>query len=343
MRVDDFDYHLPEGLIAQVPAGRREASRLLHVQEDGVAHRRFTDFPGLLRPGDLLVLNDTRVIKARLFAEKDSGGRAEILVERIESASEAVCQVRVSKPLKPGRTLRASRFVLEVLGREGDFYRLSFPGSVTQVLEAAGQVPLPPYIERAPQRDDLERYQTVYGTRPGAVAAPTAGLHFTREMLDALPARGIDIAQVTLHVGAGTFQPVRVADVREHRMHFERYEVPAAAAAAIARCRACGGRVVAVGTTVVRTLESAAATGDGAVAAGAGNTDLFITPGFRFQAVDAVLTNFHLPRSTLLMLVCAFGGYQRVMAAYRAAVAAEYRFFSYGDAMFLDRTQAEDE
>jgi len=342
MRVDEFDYDLPAGLIAQVPAERREASRLLHVQDDGVAHRRFTGFPDLLRPGDLLVLNDTRVIKARLLAEKDSGGRAEILVERIESATEAVCQVRVSKPLKPGRTLRASRFVLEVLGREGDFYRLSFPGSVTQVLEAAGQVPLPPYIERAPAGDDLERYQTVYGTRPGAVAAPTAGLHFTREMLDALPERGIDIARVTLHVGAGTFQPVRVADVREHRMHFERYEVPAAAADAIVRCRDGGGRVVAVGTTVVRTLESAA-TGDGAVAAGDGSTDLFITPGFRFRAVDAVLTNFHLPRSTLLMLVCAFGGYQRVMAAYRAAVAAEYRFFSYGDAMFLECASAEDD
>ena len=339
MRVDEFDYDLPEELIAQTPPERREASRLLHVPTDAgegeVRHLCFTDFPGLLRPGDLLMLNDTRVIKARLRGEKDSGGQAEILVERIDSDAEAVCQVRVSKPLKPGRTLQVGRFTLEVLGRDGEFYRLAFPGTVTQVLEAEGEVPLPPYIERSPGQHDLERYQTVYGARPGAVAAPTAGLHFTREMLDGLPAAGVDVAYLTLHVGAGTFQPVRAEDTRDHRMHFERYEVTPAAADAVVRCRERGGRVLAVGTTVVRTLESAALDG-GVVAAGQGETDLFITPGYRFRVVDALLTNFHLPRSTLLMLVCAFGGYRRVMAAYRAAVAAEYRFFSYGDAMFLE-------
>ncbi len=345
MRVDEFDYDLPEELIAQTPPERREGSRLLHVPADAgdgdLRHLRFTDFPGLLRPGDLLMLNDTRVIKARLRGEKDSGGQAEILVERIDTDTEAVCQVRVSKPLKPGRTLRVGRFGLEVLGRDGEFYRLAFPGTVTQVLEAEGEVPLPPYIERAPGREDLERYQTVYGARPGAVAAPTAGLHFTREMLDGLPDVGVEVAYLTLHVGAGTFQPVRAEDTRDHRMHFERYEVPPVAADAVARCRERGGRVVAVGTTVVRTLESAALDG-GLVAAGQGETDLFITPGYRFRAVDALLTNFHLPRSTLLMLVCGFGGYRRVMAAYRAAVAAQYRFFSYGDAMFLESRTAAD-
>lgn len=337
MRVEDFRYELPGRLIAQSPPARRDASRLLHVAGEGLEHLQFTDFPALLRPGDLLVLNDTRVIKARLHGEKDSGGRAEILVERIESDREALCQVRVSKPLKPGRTLRVGRFELAVKGREGDFYRLAFPGTVTQVLEAAGEVPLPPYIERAPDAADAERYQTVYGARPGAVAAPTAGLHFSHAMLEALPEQGVETATVTLHVGAGTFQPVRVSDLSCHRMHFERYEIGPAAADAIARCRARGGRVVAVGTTVVRTLEAAAEPCTGTVAAGQAETDLFITPGYRFAAVDALLTNFHLPESTLLMLVCAFAGYDRVMAAYRAAVAAEYRFFSYGDAMFLER------
>ncbi len=336
MRLQDFDYELPERLIAQLPAARREDSRLLHLERDALEHLRFADFPGLLRPGDLLVLNDTRVIKARLRGEKDSGGRAEVLVERIDSDTEALCQVRVSKPLKPGRTIHVAGFVLTVLAREGDFYRLGFPAAVTDVLEAAGEVPLPPYIERAPEGVDLERYQTVYGVHPGAVAAPTAGLHFSEAMLAELPERGVELASVTLHVGAGTFQPVRVEDIQRHRMHLERYRVPEAAAAAVERCRERGGRVVAVGTTVVRSLESAAA-GCGRVEPGEGETDLFITPGYRFRVVDALLTNFHLPQSTLLMLVCAFGGYQRVMAAYRAAVAAGYRFFSYGDAMFLER------
>ncbi len=336
MRLQDFDYELPARLIAQLPAARREDSRLLHLGSGALEHLLFADFPGLLRPGDLLVLNDTRVIKARLRGVKDSGGRAEILVERIDADTEALCQVRVSKPLKPGRTIRVAGFVLTVLAREDDFYRLGFPAAVTDVLEAAGEVPLPPYIERAPERGDLERYQTVYGVHPGAVAAPTAGLHFSEAMLAELPNRGVELATVTLHVGAGTFQPVRMEDIQRHRMHLERYRVPEAAAAAVERCRERGGRVVAVGTTVVRTLESAAIE-CGRVEPGQGETDLFITPGYRFRVVDALLTNFHLPQSTLLMLVCAFGGYQRVMAAYRAAVAAGYRFFSYGDAMFLER------
>ncbi len=340
MRLEDFHYSLPERLIAQTPPEHRGASRLLRIAAAGAEHLGFADLPALLRPGDLLVLNDTRVIKARLHGEKDSGGQAEILVERIESDVEALCQVRVSKPLKPGRTIQVGRFRLELLERRGEFYLLGFPGSVAAVLEAAGEVPLPPYIERAPEPSDLDRYQTVYAREPGAVAAPTAGLHFTESMLDELAQRGVEQTRITLHVGAGTFQPVRVSELDRHRMHVERFRVPAEAARAVRACRARGGRVVAVGTTVVRALESAAA-GAGAVHAGAAETDLFITPGYRFQVVDALLTNFHLPRSTLLVLVCAFGGYRAVMDAYRAAVAAEYRFFSYGDAMFVERAGLE--
>ena len=362
MRLQDFAYDLPDAQIARVPSTRRDESRLLHVQRESLHHLTFRDFPGLLRSGDLLVLNDTRVVKARLHGEKDSGGHAEILVERVEADDVALCQVRVSKPLKPGRALTVGTFALEVLGREGQFYRLRFPVPVMQVLEAEGEVPLPPYIDRPAAAGDEASYQTVYARRPGAVAAPTAGLHFTRSMLDALPVQGVEVASVTLHVGAGTFQPVRVTDIQDHHMHFERYEVPAAAAEAVIRARQRGGRIVAVGTTVVRTLETAAlqlqekvADGKrgrlnarglnagqpktGLIEAGRGETDLFITPGFQFRVVDALLTNFHLPESTLLMLVCAFGGYRRVMAAYAAAVAAGYRFFSYGDAMFLERNE----
>jgi S-adenosylmethionine:tRNA ribosyltransferase-isomerase len=336
MHLSDFDYILPPELIAQAPAPRRDASRLLVVGRDSLSHLRFTDFGGLLRAGDLLVLNDTRVIKARLTGEKDSGGRAEVLVERIEDERVALCQVRVSKPLQVGRTVTVGPHALVVLGREGEFYRLRFPNPVLAVLESHGEVPLPPYIARAAGTEDEARYQTVYGTRPGAIAAPTAGLHFTEEMLGSLTLRGVAVANVTLHVGAGTFQPVRTEDLSRHRMHFERYQIGAAAADAIAECRARGGRVVAVGTTVVRTLE-AAARDDGTVESVAGETDLFITPGYRFRVVDALLTNFHLPKSTLLMLIAAFGGFDRVRAAYAAAVAARYRFFSYGDAMFLER------
>jgi S-adenosylmethionine:tRNA ribosyltransferase-isomerase len=336
MRLDDFDYVLPERLIAQVPPSERGGSRLLCVDRNGCRHEPFSSFPAQLRAGDLLVVNDTRVIKARLMARKDSGGQAEILVERIEADDVALCQVRVSKPLKPGRTLTVGDLTIRVGDRAAEFYRLVFPAPVLDVLESAGSVPLPTYIDRCPATEDEERYQTVYASRPGAVAAPTAGLHFSAAMLAELPARGVEVARVTLHVGAGTFQPVRVNDISQHRMHSERYEIAEDAALAVNRCRGRGGRVVAVGTTVVRTLESAPVP-DGRVRPGQGDTDLFITPGFSFQVVDALLTNFHLPRSTLMMLVCAFGGYDRVMAAYRTAVAEGYRFFSYGDAMFLER------
>jgi S-adenosylmethionine:tRNA ribosyltransferase-isomerase len=336
MHLSDFDYELPNGQIAQAPASRREASRLMRITRDGVEHLGFYQFPDLLRPGDLLVLNDTRVIKARLHGVKDSGGQAEVLVERIDGESEALCQVRVSKALKPGRFIQTGNAELEVLGREGDFYRLRFPSDVLAFLEERGETPLPPYIQRAAETVDVERYQTVYGRQPGAVAAPTAGLHFTDELLRQIRDRGVEITEVTLHVGAGTFQPVRVEDVSRHRMHAERYEIGSRAARALADCRARGGRVVAVGTTVVRTLESAARV-SGEVDAGSGETDLFITPGFQFRVVDALLTNFHLPQSTLLMLVCAFAGYERVMAAYAEAVNGGYRFFSYGDACFMER------
>lgn len=308
----------------------------MHITRGGVEHLGFQQFPDLLKPGDLLVVNDTRVIKARLVGHKDSGGQAEVLIERIVDETKALCQVRVSKALKPGRRIRVGDAELEVLGRSGDFYRLGFPSDVLAFLEDRGETPLPPYIQRGAEPVDAHRYQTVYGKRPGAVAAPTAGLHFTEDLLEQVRGRGVDIAEVTLHVGAGTFQPVRVDDVSQHRMHAERYEINGSAARALSECRARGGRVIAVGTTVVRTLESAVGEG-GDVQAGQGETDLFITPGFRFRAVDALLTNFHLPQSTLLMLVCAFAGHERVMAAYAEAVSAGYRFFSYGDACFMER------
>lgn len=336
MRLDDFHYPLPSALIAQEPASPRDAARLLHVLTDRCDHLSFRDFPRLLRPGDLLVLNDTRVLKARLRGEKDSGGGAELLVERMEDEVHALCQVRVSKPLKVGRSVLVAGQRIEVVGREGDFYRLRFPEPVPAFLERHGSVPLPPYIQRPTLPEDAERYQTVYGSNPGAVAAPTAGLHFTDRLLDGIRERGVAIGRVTLHVGAGTFQPVRVQDLHQHTMHSERYEVTPEVAVAVNQCRARGQRVVAVGTTVVRTLESAV-NEQGRVVAGRGETQLFITPGFRFRAVDALLTNFHLPESTLLMLVCAFGGHERVMSAYATAVAEGYRFFSYGDACFLER------
>lgn len=341
MQLADFDYALPAELIAQTPAPTRDGSRLLVVGRDSLVHARFDALVTYLRPGDLLVLNDTRVIRARLRGAKDSGGQAELLVERIEDDRTALCQVRVSKPLHTGRTLKVGACVLVVEARVGEFYRLRFPEDVLTVLERHGEIPLPPYIERPPEAADEARYQTVYGSRPGAVAAPTAGLHFTPELLAELPSHGVEVVYVTLHVGAGTFQPVRTDDLAAHRMHHERFEISARTADAVARCRARGGRVVAVGTTVVRTLESAAA-GTGRVRACSGETDLFITPGYRFQVVDALLTNFHLPKSTLMMLVTAFGGYARVMAAYRAAVAERYRFFSYGDAMFLECSAEQD-
>ena len=299
------------------------------MRDAELLHWRFTALADLLAEGDVLVVNDTRVVKARLVARKDSGGRAELLVERALDETRALCQARTSKPLRAGRQLLLGDLNIDVLGRCGEFHLLDFHAPVAQVLERHGRVPLPPYIERPADTDDEGRYQTVYATHAGAVAAPTAGLHFDNALLRRLRAKGVAIAPLTLHVGAGTFQPVRADDIARHRMHGERYTIPPATRAALATRR---GRVVAVGTTVVRALEAAARSGDDE-----GETRLFITPGYRFQVVDALITNFHLPESTLLMLVAAFAGFHRVRRAYAEAVARRYRFFSYGDAMFCER------
>jgi len=342
MRKSDFHYSLPAELIAQFPASPRTASRLMHLDGASGAVRdlRFTDLPSLLRAGDLLVFNDTRVIPARVHGRKDSGGRIEVLVERIRDAHRVLAQVRASKPPKPGQKLLLEGGVTaEVRGREGEFHELAFDGEapVAEVLERIGHVPLPPYIARPDETSDRERYQTVYARHRGAVAAPTAGLHFDAAMLAALEARGVERAFVTLHVGAGTFQPLRVDDIREHRMHAESLSVPPATCDRISAAKREGRRVVAVGTTVVRALETAAR--DGTIAPFEGETDIFIYPGYRFRVVDALLTNFHLPESTLLMLVCAFGGTAHVLDAYRHAVEQKYRFYSYGDAMFVTRSR----
>jgi S-adenosylmethionine:tRNA ribosyltransferase-isomerase len=339
----DFDFKLPDALIAQQPAPQRSASRLLDGRGRLPVDRTFGDLPALLNPGDLLVFNDTRVIKARLFGEKPTGGAVEALVERILPGHEVIAQLRVSKAPRAGTTIRfADAFDAEVLGRvgaDGSMFHLRWPDDPIKLLERHGHVPLPPYITHADSALDAERYQSVFARRAGAVAAPTASLHFDAGVLDALSRRGVHTAAVTLHVGAGTFQPVRTESLAEHRMHSERYEVPAATVAAIAAARARGAAVVAAGTTTLRALESAAlaATVGDAVAAGERETELFIVPGFRFRVVDQLITNFHLPRSTLLMLVCAFAGYDHAMALYRHAVEARYRFFSYGDAMLLAR------
>ena len=333
MRRSDFSSRLPKHLVARRPLPGRTDSRLLELNGDAVVHRSFGEIVDLLRPDDLLVVNDTRVIKARLRAVKDSGGRAEILIERIESADTALCQVRVSKALHPERSLLVNGEAVTVLERRGEFYLLRFPADVLEFLDAHGTTPLPPYIARPANAEDEKRYQTVYGKHPGAVAAPTAGLHFDAPLLRAIADKGVGMAVVTLHVGAGTFQPVRTEDLAHHRMHEERYEVTEETARAV---NGCEGRVVAVGTTVVRTLESA--TDDqGEVSAGIGETDLFIAPGYTFRVVDALITNFHLPQSTLLMLVSAFAGHARIMRAYDEAVREDYRLFSYGDAMFCER------
>ncbi|HZT61773.1 MAG TPA: tRNA preQ1(34) S-adenosylmethionine ribosyltransferase-isomerase QueA [Burkholderiales bacterium] len=335
LSIDDFDYELPPELVAQYPSATRSGSRLLGLSGATLADHRFADLPELLSPGDLLVFNDTRVIKARLFGEKESGGRVEVLVERVLSESEALVQVRASKPPQAGSALRlAGKLEVEVLGRAGEFYRLRFPGAVFDLLERHGGVPLPPYIVHAPRSEDESRYQTIYARAPGAVAAPTAGLHFDEALLAALTRRGVELAYVTLHVGAGTFQPVRVRNLAGHRMHSERYEIPRSTADAVTAARERGGKVVAVGTTTVRCLEASGA------AAGSGETDLFITPGFGFRVVDRLVTNFHLPRSTLLVLVSAFAGTGAVRRAYRHAVDQRYRFYSYGDAMLVDRIPA---
>jgi S-adenosylmethionine:tRNA ribosyltransferase-isomerase len=339
MRVADFDFDLPDELIAQFPPAVRGGSRLLHVEASGrLVDRWFSDLPALLRPDDLLVMNDTRVIKARLFGTKDSGGRVELLVERVLGEFEALAFIRASHAPKPGSRIRlADDAVVEVLARQDDLTRLRFPRPVLEVLEQFGRLPLPPYIAHTPTADDEARYQTVYANEPGAVAAPTAGLHFDAAMLNALREKGVRTAQVTLHVGAGTFQPVRVDDVADHRMHSERYTIPQATVDAISETRSRGGRVVAVGTTSLRALEAAAQAGK--PHAGSSETDIFITPGYRFRVVDALITNFHLPKSTLLMLVSAFAGVDAIRAAYAHAIAERYRFFSYGDAMLLEKPQ----
>ena len=337
--VSDFDFELPPELIAQRPAASRTASRLLDGRKAEPVDRIFHQLPELLEPGDLLVFNNTQVIKARLHGFKASGGAVEALVERVLPGTfEVWAHLRASKSPKPGSIVRfAAAFDAELLGRcgpDGGMFHLRFPSDPFALLETHGHVPLPPYIEHADDSDDASRYQTVFAAAPGAVAAPTAALHFDADLLDRLTARGVALAHVTLHVGAGTFQPVRVEQLADHKMHSEWFDVPAATVAAIAQTKAQGGRVLAVGTTTLRALESAAR--GGLLQAGASETEIFITPGFQFQVVDRLLTNFHLPKSTLMMLVSAFAGHDRVMALYRHAIAQRYRFFSYGDAMLLD-------
>jgi S-adenosylmethionine:tRNA ribosyltransferase-isomerase len=336
MRRSDFNYELPVELIAQTPAAERSGSRMLVPGAEPV-DRGFGSFADLLRAGDLLVINDTAVIPARLLGRKTTGGRAEVLIERMTAPDEALAFIRASKTPRPGTRIElADGEQLEILGREQDLYRIrSLTTELPALLDAQGHVPLPPYIHHPDGAQDRERYQTVYARVAGAVAAPTAGLHFDPPMLDAVRDRGVTIASVTLHVGAGTFEPVREDDLTRHRMHIERIVVPEATVEAVRETRAAGGRVIAVGTTSLRALEAAAA--GGVLHSYDGETDLFITPGYAFQVVDALLTNFHLPESTLLMLVCAFSGYDAVMDAYRHAIEQRYRFFSYGDAMFLTR------
>jgi S-adenosylmethionine:tRNA ribosyltransferase-isomerase len=336
LTLDDFDYRLPAELIAQTPLAERSASRLLLVDGERLSDRRFAELPELLGPNDLLVFNDTRVIHARLYGVKETGGQVEVLVERAIGPHEALAQVRASKSPRTGSRLRlADAFDVTVLGRVGEFFHLRFPHGedLLALLERHGKLPLPPYIERAADAHDESRYQTVYARAPGSVAAPTAGLHFDAALFAALAARGVRCAWLTLHVGAGTFQPVRVNDLGEHRMHREHYIVPQETADAVAATRAAGGRVIAVGTTSLRALEGAAQ--EGVLEAGIGETELFILPGYRFQVVDALVTNFHLPKSTLLMLVSALAGLEPMRRAYAHAAAHAYRFFSYGDAMFI--------
>jgi S-adenosylmethionine:tRNA ribosyltransferase-isomerase len=333
MQISDFDYVLPEALIARYPASERRASRLLDVGER-LVDRRFADLPTLLRPGDLLVFNDTRVIPARLRGAKETGGRVEILIERVQDERRALAQVRASKSPRRGVKIELSGGVeAKVVDRSGEFFELEFSTPVLPLLDSVGEVPLPPYLGRDAEPGDAERYQTVYARDPGAVAAPTAGLHFDQAMLDETLAAGARHAYITLHVGAGTFQALRREHIEENRLHEERIVVDAAASEAVAETRAAGGRVIAVGTTSVRALETASR--GGSIAPFSGETDLFILPGYEFQSVDAMITNFHLPQSSLLMLVAAFAGRERVLGAYAHAVSREYRFFSYGDSMFL--------
>lgn len=340
--LSDFDFDLPPELVAQHPAAERSASRLLDGSVDPAVDRIFRELPSLLRPGDLLVFNDTRVVKARLFGEKPTGGKLELLVERVLQGDEVVAHMKVSKKPQVGTTLAMiGGFSATLLGRwpeeDGALFRFRFESPSSEdpyaLMARCGHVPLPPYITHADSSDDESRYQTVFARVPGAVAAPTAALHFDDALLGELEMRGVQRASVTLHVGAGTFQPVKTENIAEHTMHAERYEVPEPTRCAIAEAKARGGRIVAVGTTTVRTLESWAKSGEAT-----GDTRIFITPGFVFEHVDLLITNFHLPKSTLMMLVSAFAGYERVMALYAHAIRERYRFFSYGDAMLLERT-----
>ncbi|MCH4293960.1 tRNA preQ1(34) S-adenosylmethionine ribosyltransferase-isomerase QueA [Shewanella sp. 3B26] len=342
MRVADFTFDLPDELIARYPMAERTASRLLHLEGNSgaLADRQFTDILGLIEPGDLMIFNNTRVIPARLFGQKASGGKLEILVERMLDDKRILAHVRSSKSPKPGaEIILDGGFKMTMDARHDALFELSLKDDKTilEVLEAVGHMPLPPYIDRPDEDADKERYQTVYNERPGAVAAPTAGLHFDETILDALKAKGVDMAFVTLHVGAGTFQPVRVDNVLEHKMHSEWAEVPAEVVEKIRATKAAGKRVIAVGTTSVRSLESAAKASEGELQPFCGDTDIFIFPGFEFKVVDAMVTNFHLPESTLIMLVSAFAGFDEVIGAYRHAVEQKYRFFSYGDAMFVTK------
>ena len=333
--LSDFDFTLPPELIAQLPLPQRSGSRLLQVSQSALLDSAFTDIVALLDAGDLLVFNDTRVLKARFFGVKESGGKIEALVERVLDTRSVLAQVRASKSPPAGTRIRlADAFDVIVGERAGEFFTLHFPDDVVTLIDAHGKLPLPPYIEHAADAVDAERYQTVYAREPGAVAAPTAGLHFDQALLDVLRAKGVQFAYVTLHVGAGTFQPVRSEVLSEHDMHSEWYTVPTETVALVQATQAAGKAIVAVGTTSLRALESASQSG--ALKAGSADTRLFITPGYSFKTVTRLLTNFHLPKSTLLMLVSAFAGYDRIRAAYAHAIAARYRFFSYGDAMLLD-------
>lgn len=340
MQLDQFDYHLPEELIAQAPLNERSASRLLHFHAGAnVFHdRQFSNIENLLRPGDLLVLNDTQVIPARLFGQKSTGGKFEFLLERMLDSHTVLAQIKASKSPKPGAELLfANQEKALVEKRQGDFYKLKFDANtnVENLLMKHGQMPLPPYIQREPKESDTQRYQTVYAKHKGAVAAPTAGLHFDQNMLDLLQSKQITIVKITLHVGAGTFQPVREENILQHQIHAERVIVSEEVCEQIHASKQRGGRVIAVGTTTVRALESAAI--NGSLEYFDGESKLFITPGFNFNVIDCMITNFHLPKSTLLMLVSAFAGYDTTMAAYRHAVSQKYRFYSYGDAMFIER------
>ena len=340
MRTQDFDFDLPEALIAQFPANKRNASRLLRLDGNTgmLGDQMFSQLPEFLPAGDLLVFNDTRVIKARLYGQKPSGGAVEVLIERILNSQQALAHVRASKAPKPGSHLvLAESLDVEVMARQDDLFLLHFhhESSILDLLDKYGALPLPPYISHNADSMDEERYQTVYAREPGAVAAPTAGLHFDTAMLELLQQHGIHVAYVTLHVGAGTFQPVRVDNIAEHKMHSELYSVPEQTVALIRQTQQQGGKVMAVGTTALRALESAARSGE--LVAGQGETDIFITPGYRFRVVERLLTNFHLPKSTLLMLVSAFAGLQHIQQAYQHAIKEEYRFFIYGDAMLIER------